>query len=287
MTSQHSGSILKTWEHMTPEELRIAFNNELHCGAEAAAEKIASWVETSGVMRSLNSDHLNIPYDSGDRNKWDIYPSKSNPYAPCLVYIHGGYFKWGSKEAYACVVDGVLAHGWSAALPGYTLAPDATLTQIVAELNRALDLLPQLLLARGISGPIVLSGWSAGGYLTAVLLKHPSVAAGVALSGVYNLYPMRASPHVNDKIQLSNQECASLSPSLLPQTVDKPLHIVYGSAELPVFMESAYELHQLRSTAHLPGSLIPVAGADHFVVLDQLRDPRSLLTRSIVHATLP
>ncbi|GAX79308.1 hypothetical protein CEUSTIGMA_g6749.t1 [Chlamydomonas eustigma] len=258
MITQQSANVLQKWEHMTPEELRIAFNNELHCGPNAAAAKISSWAESSGVLRSLNPQHLNIPYGLRDRNKWDIYPSNSDPSAPCLVYIHGGYFKWGSKEAYACVVEGVLAHGWSAALPGYTLAPEATLTQIVTELRQALDLLPQLLQARG-----------------------------VALSGVYDLHPMRASPHVNDKIQLSDQECATLSPALLQQTVDKPLHIVYGSAELPVFTESAYQLHQLRSAAHLPGSLIPVAGADHFVVLDHLRDPNSPLTRSIVHSTLP
>jgi hypothetical protein len=33
----------------------------------------------------------------------------------------------------------VFARGWSAALPGYTLAPDATFTQIVQEVRDALD----------------------------------------------------------------------------------------------------------------------------------------------------
>ena len=37
------------------------------------------------------------------------------------------------------LVEGVAAHGWSVAIPGYSLAPDASLTQIVAEISGALD----------------------------------------------------------------------------------------------------------------------------------------------------
>jgi len=44
-----------------------------------------------------------------------------------------------SKETFACLAEGVMAHGWSAALPGYTLAPDANLTQITNELRAAFD----------------------------------------------------------------------------------------------------------------------------------------------------
>ena len=36
----------------------------------------------------------------------------------------------------ACMAEGALAAGWSAAIPGYTLAPDAGLTQIHEELVR-------------------------------------------------------------------------------------------------------------------------------------------------------
>jgi arylformamidase len=38
---------------------------------------------------------------------------------------------------------------------------------------------------------VVLSGWSAGARLTALALDHPLVAAGLAVSGVYDLAPIR------------------------------------------------------------------------------------------------
>ena len=59
--------------------------------------------------------------------------------APCIVFIHGGYWQRNSKDQFASMIAGPCAHGWAAALPGYTLAPDATLTEIVAEINAALD----------------------------------------------------------------------------------------------------------------------------------------------------
>ncbi len=92
---------------------------------------------------------------------------------------------------FANLIAGPYAHGWAAALPGYTLAPDATMTEIVAEIRAALDWLGEHGPAHGIAGPIVLSGWSAGGHLTAMCLDHPSVVAGLAISGIFELGPIR------------------------------------------------------------------------------------------------
>ena len=89
------------------------------------------------------------------------------------MFIHGGYWQRNSKDQFANLIAGPYAHGWAAALPGYTLAPDASLTEIVAEINAALDWLAAHGPAHGIAGPVVLSGWSAGGHLTAMCLAHP------------------------------------------------------------------------------------------------------------------
>jgi arylformamidase len=69
-------------------------------------------------------------------------------------------------------------------VPGYTLAPDAGLTQIANELRTALDWMAANGREHGIAGPTIVSGWSAGGHLTALLLDHPKVVAGLAISGV-------------------------------------------------------------------------------------------------------
>jgi arylformamidase len=109
-----------------------------------------------------------LPYGRGERTKWDLYPA-ADPQAPCFVHIHGGYWQRGSKEIFACLAEGALANGWSAALPGYTLAPEASLTQ-TNELRSAFDWLDVKGAEHSIAGPIIVTGWSAGGHLTAILL---------------------------------------------------------------------------------------------------------------------
>jgi acetyl esterase/lipase len=178
---------------------------------------------------------------------------------------------------FANLIEGPYAHGWAAALPGYTLAPDASLTESVAEINTALDWLAANGSAHGIAGKVVLSGWSAGGHLTAQCLGHPLVSAGLAISGVFELGPIRDT-YLNDKLQLTEQEIARLSPLRLPM-VQKPLAITYGTAELPPLVGDSRKLHEVRSAQHLPGPLIPVAGADHFTITHELRDAGGVLTR--------
>ena len=144
-------------------------------------------------------------------------------------------------HGFANLISGLHARGWAGALPGYTLAPDATLTEIVAEINAALDWLAANGKAHGIEGKVVLSGWSAGGHLTAMCLGHRRVSAGLAISGVYELGPIRDT-YLNEKLQLSDGEIATLSPIRLPM-VAKPMLITYGTAELLPLVSDSRDLH--------------------------------------------
>jgi arylformamidase len=191
-----------------------------------------------------------------------LYPA-TDPKAPCFVHIHGGYWQRGSKEIFACLAEGPLANGWSAALPGYTIAPEASLTQITNELRSAFDWLDAKAAEHGIAGAIIVTGWSAGGHLTAFILDHPKVAAGLSISGVFELAPLRDSPQVNDKLKLTEVEVETLSPMRRP-SVNKALAIAYGTGELPAMIASSRDYHAYRSQKHLPGDLIPIANTNHF-----------------------
>lgn len=273
------------WMTMSLEARNMAFNNVAHVGPEFAGKKTEGWAAASKTLRTQRAQHLDLPYARGERSKWDLYPA-ADPNAPCVVHIHGGYWQRGSKEMFACMAEGVLARGWSAALPGYTLAPEAGLTQIAKALRAALDWFAAEAGAHGIAGPVILTGWSAGGHLTAFLLDHPRVAAGLTISGVFDLAPLRDSPHVNDKVRLTEVEIETLSPMRLPG-VDKPLSIAYGSGELPAMIASSRNFHAYRAQAHLPGDLVPVVHANHFTILDELRLPDSHLTRAICQLGRP
>jgi acetyl esterase/lipase len=206
----------------------------------------------------------------------DLFPAK-DPTAPCLVFIHGGYWQNNSREGFACVIEGALAKGWSAALPGYTLCPHTTLTGIVAEIDQGLTWLAEHGPAHGIAGPIIVSGWSAGGHLAAEALAHPAVKAGLAISGIYELAPLRDT-YLNTALQLTDSELQTLSP--IRQTPSrKTLAIAYGTGELPEMHRQSRDFHAMRAAAHCPGWLIPISGANHFLTLHPLQDPSGELMK--------
>ena len=238
---------------------------------------IAARNAEAAPFRAARPGHLDLPYGAGQRNAWDLFPAK-DPAAPCLVFIHGGYWQRNRREDFCAVMSGALARGWSAALPGYTLAPDATLTQIVDEITAALDWLQAHGAEHGIAGRVVISGWSAGGHLVGMAMPHPLVTAGLAISGIFELAPIRDTD-LNEKLHLTGAEIAALSPMRLP-VVNKPMAIAYGSRELPELRRQSRDFHARRAEAHAPGPLIPVVGADHFRILQALQAPDGELLRA-------
>jgi acetyl esterase/lipase len=263
------------WGTMTRAARDSAYNNSQ--AVSDSAQIVNRWVAASTTLRSQRPKQLDVPYGAGERNKWDLFPA-DNPAAPCLVFIHGGYWQMRSREDFSCFAEGVLARGWSAALPGYTLAPAATLTQIVNEMRIALDWLAGQGSAYGITGPVIISGWSAGGHLTALLMDHPGVRAGLAISGIYELGPIRDT-YLNERLKLTDEEVATLSPLRL-SAVDKPLAITYGTAEVPALVRNSREYHAHRAASHQPGPLIPIPNANHYTGMEELRSPNGILTRS-------
>lgn len=252
-----------------------AYNNTdmvADSGAQIAARNAAS-----AAFRAAHAGHLDLAYGDGEREKWDLYPGHDAA-APCLVFIHGGYWQRNRREDFAILAQGAIAMGWSAALPGYTLAPDASLTAICWQVTRALDWLAAHGAAHGIAGPIVVSGWSAGGHLAAMAAEHPAVTAALAMSGVFELAPIRDT-FLQDKLRLTEAEIADLSPIRRP-VVQKPIAVAYGAAELPELRRQSRTFHRIRAEAQAPGPLIPIPGADHFRVLESLWNPDGALLRA-------
>jgi arylformamidase len=260
------------WATLSQAERDAAYDN--NAAVKNSAALIAERNQMSETLRANRKSFLDLPYGDRERAKIDLYPAADKA-APCLIFLHGGYWQRNSREVFAMLVEGVAAHGWSVAIPGYSLAPDASLTDIVTEISRSLDWLTENGETYGISGPIVLSGWSAGAHLVAMALDHPHVAAGLAISGVYDLGPIRDTG-LNNALKLTSAEVAALSPLRLP-AVDKRLDIAYGTAELPALVFDSIKLHEMRAAAGVPGKLFPIEGADHFSILSELRRPDGAL----------
>ena len=247
--------------------LDAAYNNALAVKNSGAI--VDEWTRKTAAIRSRFTDSLDLPYGPGERNRIDYFEAR--PGAPLLAFIHGGWWQNRAKENFGFVAEGPLAHGISVAMIGYTLAPQKRLTGIVEEIHLALDFL-----ARRFGGQALrVSGWSAGGHLTAMAMGHRAAKAGLAVSGAYDLEPIRLS-YVNDKLGLDAAEAERMSPQGLPG-VAKPLEIAYGGDELPEMRRQSedYARHLGRRAHALPGH-------NHFTILDELSSPDGALTKLLL-----
>jgi len=174
-----------------------------------------------------------------------------------------------------------MAHGINVALIGYTLAPEATLDQIVAELNAGIDFLagrlPDL---GGDANRIAASGWSAGGHLTAMAMLHPKVKGGVAISGIYDLEPIRHS-YLNVKLGLDEAMSHRNSPMMQAGGPLKPLWLTVGGGELPLLRKQTADFAAHRARYGLPVSYEEIPGANHFTIMDEILSPKGRITMMV------
>jgi acetyl esterase/lipase len=244
--------------------LDAAYNN----GAAVAdsAQIVADWEARSARLRAKHPEGMDLRYGPEERNRIDYFAARRD--APVLAFIHGGYWQNRAKELFAFVAEGPLAWGINVALIGYTLAPQKRLDGIVAEIHAALDWLSASIgMLCGDKSRLFVSGWSAGGHLTAMAMSHPEVKGGLAISGIYDLEPMRLC-YVNDKLHLDEAEARRNSPG----PTQKPLFTVYGADELPELCRQSEDYAK-----RLGQKASAVPGRNHFTILEDLASPHGAL----------
>lgn len=262
------------WRKLTQEQLDLGLNNTLHVPETATI--VAEWDRLSAGMRARYPQSLDLRYGPRDRNRIDFLKAKDG--GPTLVFIHGGYWQTRAKENFTFCAAGPMAHGINVALIGYTLAPDASLGQIVDEVRTGIDyLVTELPTLGGDPTKMIVSGWSAGGHLSSMSLGHPHIKAGLLISGIYDLEPIRHS-YLNAKLNLDDETIQRNSPMRNPGGVNKPLVIVAGSGELPLLRKQSADYAAHRATYGLPVIYEEIPKANHFTMMDELASPSGRLT---------
>ena len=245
--------------------LDAAYNNG--AAVKNSAQIVAGWEARSARLRAAHPEGMDLRYGPDERNRIDYFAARRD--GPVLAFIHGGYWQARAKEVFSFIAEGPLAWGINVALIGYTLAPQKRLDGIVAEIHAALtwlhDSVPML---GGNVEKLFVSGWSAGGHLTAMAMSHAAVKGGLAISGIYDLEPMRLC-YVNDKLRLDEAEARRNSPG----TTSKPLFIAYGGAELPELCRQSEDY-----AGRLGQKAFAAPKCDHFTVLEELASPHGSLT---------
>jgi acetyl esterase/lipase len=265
---------MRLYRGMDRATLDVAYDNTAAVANSAAL--LADFDARSAQMRAAYPRHLDLRYGPAERNRIDYFAADVP--GPVLIFIHGGYWQMRQKETFSFLAAGPLAHGIHVALPGYTLAPQITLAGIVAEIRAAIRWIAQHCAAfGGAPTHMILSGWSAGGHLTAMALNEPAVKAGLAISGIFDLEPI-ALNYLNDKLKLDAVEAQRLSPLFHVSGRSAPLLLACGNGELPELQRQSEAYAAVRTRAGLPGRLMRLAEHNHFTILEELARADGALT---------
>ncbi len=212
---------------------------------------------------------LDQSYGTEPRQRFDLFYPQGQPKG-LLVFIHGGYWLAFGRETWSHLAAGALGRGWACAMPSYTLAPQARLSEITAEIAQATRAASAL-----IAGPVVVTGHSAGGHLAARMgcadQALPTVRRVVPISPLAELEPLRQTA-MNADLRLDADEVARESPARLALRSNCSAHVWVGGAERPAFLWQARTLSEAWACDWTVGPK-----QHHFNVIDGLADPHSSL----------
>ncbi|WP_446902876.1 alpha/beta hydrolase [Burkholderia sp. YIM B11467] len=232
---------------------------------------LASCQARSAALYNATPGRRDLRYGTRPAQRFD-WLSCGQPGAPLFVFIHGGYWQHCAKEDFAYAASGPLARGFDVVLAEYTLAPVASMAEIVAEIGALLDYLAADPDGLGTAQrPIHLSGHSAGGHLTAMHRAHPAVVSALAISPLVDLEPISLCC-LNDKLQLTVHEIDTCSP-LRHIGPGVPTVVAVGDDELPELTRQAHDYAAACDAAGEPIAHVRLPGMKHFDVLDDLANP--------------
>jgi len=249
------------------------------------------WARESAQARETLPCHLDLAYGTGAREWLDVFPAGHGKAAPALVFIHGGYWKALDKSDFSYPATTLVEAGIAYVALGYPLAPAAGMDEIVASVRRALAWLWREGSGHGVDpARLVVSGHSAGGHLTAMMLATDWAAVaddlpadlvkgGLSISGLYDLEPVRLSYH-NVELRLDAQAVRRNSPLRHLPVAAAPLALVVGAKETDEFRRQQQEFLAAWRARGLEGSGAEFPGRNHFSIIDGLSDPASPLHRT-------
>jgi arylformamidase len=275
---------MSLYRAMDRRTLDAAYNNS--AAVVDSEGYIADWQERSAALRARMPAHLDLAYADKSTTRLDFF-SCGRPAAPTLLFFHGGYWQRNTKEGFAFVAEGPLAHGFHVAVAGYTLAPQAKLDTIVSEARSALRWLQGEI--AGLGGDpdgLFVSGWSAGGHLTAMMMSEPAARGGIAISGLYDLEPIRLS-YLNEKLRLDGEEARRNSPLFhLPAQAGK-LIVAVGALELPELRRQSADFAAAWREHGLACELRELPGCHHYAALEELASPEGTLAQALEKIAAP
>ncbi len=247
-----------------------------------ADEIAAAWPRDAAAYRHSANGEYDIPYGTGPRERYDLFLPDGEPQG-LFVFIHGGYWMAFNKSSWSHLAAGAVGRGWAAMLPSYELCPHARIREITVQTGAAIAHA-----AARLSGPIAVSGHSAGGHLAARMICDGTpldqsvvkrIAHVLGISGIYDLRPLMRTA-MNQTLRLTETEAQHESPALLKPETGERMTVWVGAEERPEFRRQSALLAEAWRRHGVEVRHVEAPGRHHFNVITPLADPDSDLTRT-------
>jgi arylformamidase len=256
------------------------------------ARVLGNWAAASAHVRAQTpAARLDLRYGQGEGETLDVFPATvPTPAAgaPVLVFIHGGYWRSLDKSDFSFIAPAFNAAGALVLVPNYALCPAVTIEHIALQMAQAVAwAVDHAAEHGGDPSRIALVGHSAGAHLAAMLLTcrwkdldpdlpAQPLAGALAISGLYDLEPLRHTPCVKNDLRLTPTSVARLSPAFFPRPKGGKLFAVVGLEESDEFLRQNALIRDVWGPTAVP-VCETLPGANHFNVLNPLADPASRL----------
>ena len=253
--------------HFTP-RLTVANAAELMGALPGRAER----------ARAALTSEIDVRYGPNPKETFDIFAAASDAKGtppPAQIFIHGGYWRAMDKSDYSHLATDVVAAGVTHISLNYDLCPDVTLDTIVEEIKRAVIYIYQNANALGIDAErLYISGHSAGGHLTAMMMRQNWTDAGLPKDVFKGAMPVSGAFEPEAIMHTSINEDVRLDLDMArrnglldgPPLVAAPVLALVGGAEPEGFHTLSESYVALCEDAEKH----TVADANHFTVLDQI-----------------
>uniref|UniRef100_A0A4W5PJ95 Arylformamidase n=1 Tax=Hucho hucho TaxID=62062 RepID=A0A4W5PJ95_9TELE len=291
---------MSRWKDMNKDELERQFSPSQWSHRMSEDDVIKSHVtalkEGTQLARGLAQTLLNVPYGEGEGEKLDVYvPTTTSLDVPLVIYLHGGYWQFLSKEESGFMAVPLVHKGVVVVAVGYDIAPKGTVCVSLAGGWFLTGNSLGLSLCLSLSSGLYLCGHSAGAHLAAMILStdwsqysvNPQIKGAFLVSGIYDLLPI-LSTYVNEPLKMTEEVALRNSPSqLVPQlklsSSNCDIVVAMAQNDSPEFRKQSEDYYKaLESTEGLKVTLEDVPNTDHFNIIEQLVDGDYHLTQLLL-----
>ena len=270
----------KVYGNYYQQALDLQYNPRLTVDFKKYADR---WARDSAAIRSSASSSLDVRYGESVDEELDIYLAQGSN-RPIHIFFHGGYWRSMNKSDFAFIAPGFRKPDTVCVVVNYTLCPAVTIGEIVRQCEAATAWVWRN--AEQIGGDknrISISGHSAGGHITAMLmatdwaaLKCPPdvVKKAVAISGLYDLEPLRLS-FLNEFIHLTAESALIYSPINAVPVSKVPMLFTLGSDESFEFHRQTEHYSSLWKSVGNTSEQFAATGLNHYSVMDEAYNPET------------